>query len=115
MRSAPHAPLPSIPPPTPPPHSARAAVRSTAAAAGRAAAAAAADARRQVRAATWEANAAAALGRQMGLVTALADASAGWVSRDRLGDAVERLVDGAYVEMDERVLDPPVSLIPAGF
>ncbi|GAB0495979.1 hypothetical protein MMPV_007289 [Pyropia vietnamensis] len=94
---------------------ARAANRSTAAAASRAAASAAADARRRVRAATWEANAAAALGRQMSLVNALTDASPGWISRDRLGDAVERLVDETYVEMDERVLDPPVSLIPAGF
>lgn len=97
------------------PHSARAANRSTAAAASRAAISAAADARRRVRAATWEANAAAALGRQMGLVNALTDASVGWISRDRLGDAVERLVDETYVEMDEHVLDPPVSLIPAGF
>lgn len=111
--------LDCLPPPPllPPPlsHSSRAVARSTAAAASRAAAAAAADERRRVRAATWEANAAAALGRQMGLVNALTDASGGWISRERLGDAVERLVDETYVEMDEQVLDPPVSLIPAGF
>lgn len=84
-------------------------------AATRAAAASAADSRRQVRAALWEARAAASLSRQMGLVNALSDASAGWITRERLGDAVERLVDEAYMEMDEAVPDPPINLIPAGF
>lgn len=94
---------------------ARSVARYTVAAATRSAAATAAAARREVRSATWEADQAALLGRQMGLVNALADASATWVTRDTLGETVERLVDGAWVEMDERVLDPPASLIPAGF
>lgn len=87
---------------------------STAAAAAHATAWAAADARRRVRAATWETKVAEALSRKISIVIALTDASVGWVIRDHLGDAVEQLVEETYVETAEFKLDLPVKLVPAG-